>query len=181
MKLGIDNLTQLPWDVRNAIENLEVAIQSGWGIQHKGDGSHNAITGTSTTMSGDVTVGGLFRWGTTLWGDRGGVVVPDQLTASVNDYAPRGIDAAWELRLSSDASRTITGMAAPTSNAVGHYKFLYLRNGGSNDIVLSHNDSSSASANRFSCPGGTNFTLNTADSVWVHYDTRLANWIVEGA
>ena len=179
MKLGVAELEQLPWVVRTAMEDLEVAIQAGWGTEHQGDGSHGAISGTSMAVTGNSTVGGLFRWGTQLWGSKAGVITPAQITANTNNYSPPDFTACWKMRLSTDASRNLTGLAAPTSNPDGHFRFILLHNVGSQNLVLIHNNTSTIT-NRFACPGSGNLTLNSGDSAWTHYDTQGGNWVVEG-
>lgn len=106
-----------------------------------------------------------------------GVISPPQLTANQNNYNPTGLSTARVLRLSSDASRTITGLTAQTAGT-----WLALINGGAQDIVLAHNDGvNSSAANVFICPGLVNYTLNAGDSVQVWYDGTSSLWRVIAA
>ena len=34
MKLGIENLTELEWQTRLAVEDIEVQIQAGWNVEY---------------------------------------------------------------------------------------------------------------------------------------------------
>jgi hypothetical protein len=92
-----------------------------------------------------------------------GDISPTQLTTSVNDYAPTGLATATVLRLSSDASRTITGL---TGGADG--RLLVLQNVGSQNIVLAAESASSSAANRFTLD--TSLTLTGSTCALVQYD-----------
>ena len=48
-----------------------------------------------------------------------GVISPPQITANQNDYNPTGVATASVLQLSSDASRTVTGLAGGAEGRVG--------------------------------------------------------------
>ncbi len=97
-----------------------------------------------------------------------GVISPAQLTANANDYAPTGLATASVLRLSSDASRDITGIAALTS------RVLLLYNVGAQNIVLKDSSGSSAAANQFALTGDR--TLAADDGVLIWYDPTSTKW-----
>src|SRR5690606_22105096 len=59
------------------------------------------------------------------------ILSPSQITSNQDDYSPTGLNKATILRLSSDASRDITGLAGGASGIT----FLVF-NVGSNNIVL---------------------------------------------
>ena len=110
----------------------------------------------------------------TLRHDLGGQVLyqsvstPAQLTASHNNYA---IGSARVVRLSSDASRTITGFRGGLPN-----QELTLINVGSNNIVVAHQSASSDAANRVLLEAGANLTLAANDAVTLYYDQATARW-----
>lgn len=80
------------------------------------------------------------------------VNAPAQLTADQNNYDPGDFDL---LLLTSDASRTITGISGGVSGRV-----LYLTNNGSAaNIVLAHQSASSSASNRLALPGGVSHTM----------------------
>jgi hypothetical protein len=60
-----------------------------------------------------------------------GDISPTQITSNQNNYNPTGLSTATVLRLTSDASRIISGIAGGTDG-----RLLTLANVGSNDIVL---------------------------------------------
>jgi 5-keto 4-deoxyuronate isomerase len=75
-----------------------------------------------------------------------------QLTADQNNYDVGAYDLVL---LSSNASRTITGIA----NGV-RGRLLHLVNIGSNNIVLAHASGSSLAANQIYVPGGASLTMS---------------------
>jgi len=100
------------------------------------------------------------------------VFTATQITADQNNYDPFGIMAiSAGYRLSSDASRNITGFIAPP-NSVNQYIVLY--NVGSFDIVLKKESTSSSAANRFAIY--SDFTLRPGDSVYMSYDSVASRW-----
>lgn len=100
-----------------------------------------------------------------------GVITPSQITTNQNDYAPTGHQTALIERLSADATRSISGLAAPTS---GRPEVRILLNVGSFNIVLSDQDSSSSAANRFAF--GKNVTIKPSKVVIAVYDTTSSRW-----
>lgn len=99
----------------------------------------------------------------------GGIISPAQITANTNDYAPTGFSTAAVLRLSSDAPRNITGLAAGTSA-----REVRILNIGAQDIVLTNNDAASSAANRFLL--GANVTLNPSEGIVIWYDATSGGW-----
>ena len=98
-----------------------------------------------------------------------GVISPPQLTANQNDYAPDGFAAASVLRLSSDAGRTISGLAGGAEG-----RAIVIHNIGAQGIVLTDQDASSGAANRFLFGG--NVTLGAAASLSLRYDGTTQRW-----
>jgi len=76
---------------------------------------------------------------------------PAQITANQNDYDPGDYDL---LRLTTDASRNITGISG---GVLG--RSLYLFNSGSQNIVLVHESALSVATNRINTPGAVNHTM----------------------
>lgn len=98
-----------------------------------------------------------------------GDITPSQITANQNDYNPTGLSTASVLRLSSDASRDITGLAGGADGRV-----LLVFNVGSNNIVLKDESASSTAANRFALNG--DITLAADNSVILWYDATSSRW-----
>jgi hypothetical protein len=95
-----------------------------------------------------------------------GVSSPAQITSNQNDYAVG--QAVTDLRLSTDASRDLTGI---TNGRKGRAMRLF--NVGSFDLVLK-NDVTSTAANRFLL--GADLTIGTNEGVVLWYDTTSSRW-----
>lgn len=106
-----------------------------------------------------------------------GDVTPPQITANQNDYAPTGHAAASVFRLSSDASRAITGLAGGSDG-----RLVAIYNVGAQDIILSHDHGASVEANRFYLVGGQSFTLwgGSNTGITLQYDATQSRWLVVG-
>jgi hypothetical protein len=99
-----------------------------------------------------------------------GIVTPPQITATQNDYAPAGLGAALIGRLSTDASRTITGIAGGLNG-----RFLWLTNVGSFPLVLANANTSSVAANRFAF--SYDRTIDPGRVLPLFYDAIQARWV----
>lgn len=94
---------------------------------------------------------------------------PSQITANQNNYAPA--TAGW-YRLSSDASRDITGWVAPVADG----DLLEIYNVGSFDINFTHEDTDSDAANRFLINGGGTLTVSPNECAIFRYDATTQRW-----
>lgn len=103
-----------------------------------------------------------------------GVAAPATLTASQNDYNPAGLGTAAVLQLSSDAPRSLTGLAGGTSGRV-----VVIVNVGSQPITLQDESAASLAANRFSL--GAALGLDARQSAVLRYDAAAARWLVIAA
>jgi hypothetical protein len=128
-------------------------------------------TTTDQTITGNKTTSGTQRnTGTSIF--RGDVrleaVTLATITADEDDYV---LPAGVAFRLSSNASRTVTGIAAG-----GDGRFVLLINVGANDIVLANQDIGSAAANRIITGTGADVTLAPNDSIFAWYDDTTDRW-----
>jgi hypothetical protein len=143
----------------------------------------SAITEKATPVSADllliedsadsnnkkrVQVGNLPSGGSTVT-----FISPSQITSDQNNYAPTDWSTANAVRLSSDASRNITGL-----NGSASVVKKILINVGSYNIVLQHENSSSTAANRLIVSGGSDLTVQPNDAVTVLYDPVTTRWRV---
>jgi len=157
-------------DTTNVILALNSTFTALRGIQVGEDASgkrlaaiysiNHKLTGTWTLQGSEVL---------------SGVITPTQITGDQNDYAPTDILTARILRVSTDASRNITGLTNVTNGNV-----LTIWNVGAFDVVLVHASGSSTAAMQFACPGAANVTLSPNDSVDLWYDATTARWRVQG-
>lgn len=97
---------------------------------------------------------------------------PAQIVANQNDYAP---GAFAELRLTTDASRNITGFANPQLGRI-----LTIINAGAQNIVLQNQNAGSTALNRIITGTGADMTLTPDQSVTLHYDNTTGRWRVVG-
>jgi hypothetical protein len=103
-----------------------------------------------------------------------GEISPSQITANQNDYAPTGNAGATVWRLTSNASRNITGISNGAEGRV-----LILHNVGANDLVLVDESASSTAANRFALAGDLTIHADEAATLW--YDETSSRWRVSGS
>lgn len=96
-------------------------------------------------------------------------LTPSQITSNQDNYAP---GVARFYRLSSDASRNITGLVAGVSGQECEFW-----NVGSFDIVIVHQATSTA-ANQFLCDGSTDITLEPGKIAILRYDATVSRWRV---
>jgi len=98
-----------------------------------------------------------------------GVVAPAQITSNQNDYNPAGVAAAAVLQISSDASRSISGLANGAEGRV-----VSVVNIGSQPITLLDESASSSAANRFTLGG--NLVLAAKQATILRYDGTASRW-----
>jgi hypothetical protein len=96
-------------------------------------------------------------------------ITPAQITADQNDYNPTGLSTASTLRLSSDASRNITGLAGGADGRI-----FVLHNVGANAIVLKDESASSTAGNRFALY--SDITLAADQVALLQYDSTSSRW-----
>lgn len=99
-------------------------------------------------------------------------LTPAQITANQDNYAPTGIADTTVLRLSTDASRDITGIAGGADGRV-----LKLVNVGSFNIVLK-DDVTSTEANRFQLKADLTIAPDGGAILW--YDSTSSRWRCAG-
>lgn len=106
-----------------------------------------------------------------------GASTPSQITSDQNDYAFAGGTSSYIFqRLSSDASRSITGIAGG-----GDGKHLILANVGSSEIVLANENAGSSAANRIITGTGQNLTLAPNVVARLVYDATTQRWRVQAS
>lgn len=98
-----------------------------------------------------------------------GILTPAQITSTQNNYAPTGHASANVFRLSSDASRSITGLAGGTAGRV--VTFL---NVDANDITLEDEDAGSTDTNRFALDSDLVIAADCGAVLW--YDPTSSRW-----
>jgi len=98
-----------------------------------------------------------------------GDISPAQIVANQNDFNPTGLADAVIVRLSTDASRNITGIQGGADG-----RMINILNVGSFNIVLTDEDVLSLAANRFAIPG--NLTILAEQGILLVYDSTSSRW-----
>lgn len=129
-------------------------------------GSGALVFGTAPTISAPVITGSADAQQAIAFS---GDISPTQITSNSNDYAPTGFSTATTLRISTDASRNITGLAGGSDG-----KIIIIHNVGSFEAVLKNQDAASTAGNRFLFGG--DITLAADTSVTLRYDATSSRW-----
>jgi len=105
-------------------------------------------------------------------------ISPAQITTDVDDYQGQGLYTLMRgmLRLSTDASRIMSGIDATTADYSEPDDMLWVINIGSFDLVLGHQDTGSLAANRIISPTGADLILGPDESAHIWYDGVTARW-----
>jgi hypothetical protein len=99
-------------------------------------------------------------------------IVAPQLTGDVASFNPTGWGTATWVDMSSDASRTVRGMAVAATS------LKRLVNMGANPILFTHQDAGAAAAERIITPDGLTFTLAVAGVAYIRYDSTATRWTI---
>lgn len=102
-------------------------------------------------------------------------LAPAQIVANTNDYSPTGLKHAGALRLSTDASRNLTGLVPLTVTDSTDGRHITLYNAGSFNLVVQDQNASSVAANRFDL-GGADITLAPKQSLSLRYSNTVSRW-----
>lgn len=96
---------------------------------------------------------------------------PAQITATTHDWNPTGGTDAYQWRISSDTTRSITGIVAGRDT-----EERLLVNVGAYTITLEHADAGSAAVNRFLGAGAADVAIATMGRVRIVYDELAQRW-----
>lgn len=99
-------------------------------------------------------------------------ITPAQITANQNNYNPSGLSGATVLRLSTDTTRSVTGLQGGTDG-----RLIQLINVGSFAVQLVDNSGSSSAANVFRFLGA-DYYIYPGDAVALRYDNTLTAWVL---
>lgn len=175
-------------------DTLQYSHAAGWHVQDTNGITKTSIANTPAGASGDVqyNAGAAFGAeaafnydavnnqllipGLTLTEDiaLSGDITPSQITANQNDYNPTGLATASTLRLSSDASRNITGLQGGADG-----RLLILHNVGAQNIVLVDESASSTAGNRFALTADV--TILPDQMITLQYDSTSSRWRMNGS
>ena len=128
-----------------------------------------ALTGDVTASAGSnattfVQAGQNFAWV--------GDISPAQIVSNTDNYNPTGLSTAAVLRLTTDASRNLTGIVGGVDGRI-----LMVLNVGSFPLVLK-DDATSTAGNRFQLNGDV--TLGPDEGALLWYDSTSSRWRLAG-
>jgi hypothetical protein len=129
-------------------------------------GSGALVFGTAPTLAAPIFTGTADVQQAVLFS---GDITPAQIVANTNDYAPTGFSTATVVRISTDASRDITGLAGGADG-----RKIYVLNVGSFAAVLKDSSVSSTAANQFGF--GADLTLASKQGATLIYDGTASLW-----
>lgn len=139
-------------------------------LYYASDGRYDVVlTKTGFTFTNSETSDVLLE-------DSTSAISPAQITSNQNNYNPTNSANASIWRLNSDATRYITGIAAPTANA--GQRMLTLVNTGSFNLNLVNASGSSSVGNKFACANGRDYALFPNGQVRITYDVTSGVWRV---
>lgn len=98
------------------------------------------------------------------------VVISVTISANQNDWAPGNADVYW---LDSDTNRAITGLVVGDAVNGEERKIIYV---GTTSVSLNDQDSGSAAASQFVCPGNVPLVLNPGDMALLVRDGPRSRW-----
>lgn len=101
-------------------------------------------------------------------------ISPAQITGNVDNYNPTGLSSAVMVRISTDATRNITGLVGGTAGRI-----VTFHNIGTQVLQFISDSVNSAAANRFTFDG--NIYLATRESLTLQYDGTSALWRCPGS
>lgn len=146
---------------------LDPLHQFGWSNSN-GNPWQTKDTGLGRGAAGVVAITNASTGGGTI---RSVPLSPSQITSDQNNYAP---GTALHYRLSTDASRVVTGLSISQVDG----QLAHILNVGSNDLTLAHQGAGSTAANRIICPGAADVVLAGGESVLLVYDSTSSRWRV---
>ena len=136
------------------------------GVVQRPDVAYTVSGSTITFSVAPATTDTFF--GVYLAGSSATFNSPTQITANQNNYALSV--GANNVRLSTDAARTITGFVAESGSSVT------LHNVGSFPITIAHESTSSVAANRVISTTGADLTIPVNSGITITYDGTTARW-----
>lgn len=155
------------WAVRTITGTAnEITATNGDGVS----GNPTLSLPSALTFTGKTITGGTYA-GITASGSFtvSGILSPAQITADQNDYNPTNLATAAVLRLNTDASRNLTGLAGGADGRV-----ILIHNVGSFALVLKDESASSTAGNRFAL--NADVSLGADSSTMLQYDSTSSRW-----
>jgi hypothetical protein len=165
--LAATSLGATSWVASTSVLRLRSTVLVGWS-----SGDPASVTEDAGLTRAGAKVVGVSGSTASVGGTLRSIpLTPAQITADQNNYNP---GVAWFYRLSTDASRNVTGLSIAQVDG----QMIRIVNVGSFNIVLKHQDVGSTAANRFLCNGAADITLAADEEAAGWYDGTTARWRV---
>jgi hypothetical protein len=103
------------------------------------------------------------------------VLTPAQIALPTNNWFPGVFGVITLVRVTTDATRVVTGMVGGVPNAI--CCLLNVNAVGTNTPSYSHEDTLSLPANRFHNSGGGSKNGQSSGAVWYMYDGASSRWL----
>lgn len=172
MKVGLAFRGRLRDDLGPVGQEIDLTHQAltAWReIQHGIDGEHTDVTAETMDVAGLTKFGGPWQMPIEAV-----LTPPYTITSDQNNYDLRNLDRAIVVRITTDATRTFTGIATDKDE----FRWLMLVNVGNFSFSLAHNSTSSKAQFRIGTPMGATVTVGSGGSVLLWYDRHAGNWRV---
>lgn len=129
--------------------------------------------GASNEQFPSATVAGATELQAAL--ELSGITTPSALASgTTHNYNPGSRNAVW--RLTAHASNsTLTGIVAP---ALGDHEVHLVENVGTGNLIFTHGDAGSSTANQFQLPRSLTLTLPVGGGALIRYDQTAEKWFV---
>jgi hypothetical protein len=102
-------------------------------------------------------------------------LTPAQIILPTNDWAPGTLGQVTLINVTSDATRTVTGLVGGADGLI--VCLLNVNATGSNTPSYSHENAGSAAGNRFHNAGASARTGGSSGCVWYRYSAAAARWL----
>jgi hypothetical protein len=142
---GRTSLTDQPTD--SVVQKLIAQFNKLFTIEHLATGAHGLVSLQTLTLAS---------------------LTPPTLKANTDNYTPTGLERASYLRIESTGAVNLTGLVAPV--VVG--RVLWVRNVGTQNITLTHEDVLSTPSARFQLPNAASVILGAGEGLQLLWDTR---------
>lgn len=106
-------------------------------------------------------------------------LTPSAISSDQDDYDPTDFGTADLVRQDLTGDQDITGFAAPGAGD-NHFFWIVNIDGGSDELTLTDEDTSSSAANRIICPDAEDLLLKPGEGASLMYDETSSRWRVVG-
>lgn len=133
------------------------------------------VDGDLDMEAGDILDAGDINMDGPLVGRSFTTISPTAIAAQQNNYDPTGFDTADIVLVTLTGDQTITGFAAPAAGE-NHEVLVVNDDGGSDELTIADQSTSSTTTNRVICPDGEDLVLKPGEAAKLIYDDDPSRW-----